>query len=425
MPEGKAVAIIGGGWAGLAAAVEATELGHAVTLFDMAPRLGGRARDVQGDALLLDNGQHICIGAYTETLRLMRKVGVPESAAFRRIPLQLIDATGSGLELRRGPASLAFAQAVLFHRSWSLREKVGLLAASARWFVSEFRCDPALTVSRLTEGLSPAVRRDLIDPLCVSALNTHADFASAQVFLRVLHDALLSGAGSADLLLPRMGLGALLPAPAATWLRAAQAKLRLRHRVERIERDADGWSVDGLRFAHVVLAASSAEAAHLTARIVPEWAARAAALEYAPIMTIYMTSAGTVLPRPMITLSTDPANPAQFVFDRGQLGGPSGLLAFVVSGAERWVEAGRDATLEAVMHQAERCLGDLLKAPLVATMLVTEKRATFRCTPGLKRPPMKVAPCLTAAGDYVDGPYPATLEGAVRSGVAAARAITA
>lgn len=107
--------------------------------------------------------------------------------------------------------------------------------------------------------------------------------------------------------------------------------------------------------------------------------------------------------------------PAQFVFDRGQLGGPAGLLAFVVSASR----GERDVLQAQVMAQAH----DQLGLTLQAVQTIVEKRATFACTPGLQRPPMAIAPGLLAAGDYVDGPYPATLEGAVRSGLAAAIAL--
>ena len=99
------------------------------------------------------------------------------------------------------------------------------------------------------------------------------------------------------------------------------------------------------------------------------------------------------------------------MFDKGQLGGPRGLLAFVVSASE-----GERAVLEQqVCQQAAQQLGLPDLQPL---QTVVEKRATFACTPGLQRPPMQIAPGLRACGDYVAGPYPATLEGAVRSGMA-------
>ena len=126
----------------------------------------------------------------------------------------------------------------------------------------------------------------------------------------------------------------------------------------------------------------------------------------------------------MLSLRSDPTlAPAQFVFDLGALGGPPGLLAFVISGAAPWVERGTEATLAATLAQARSTLHVSLQGPLQVVKLLTEKRATFRCTPALQRPEALIAPALQAAGDYVSGPYPATLEGAVRSGTAAARLI--
>lgn len=121
----------------------------------------------------------------------------------------------------------------------------------------------------------------------------------------------------------------------------------------------------------------------------------------------------------MLALREGPESPAQFVFDHGALGGAAGRFAFVVSGAAAWVERGGCA--EAVLAQARRELA--WKTPPLIDKVLTEKRATFACTPGLARPAAEVAPGLWAAGDYVAGPYPATLEGAVRAGLAAAQGV--
>ena len=411
--SGDRIAVIGGGWSGLAAAVEATRRGHCVTLFEMAPQLGGRSRGVDLNGLALDNGQHILIGAYMQTLALMRTVGVDIGEAFVRTPLRITYSDGVGLQLRPGAPMLAFGAAVLRQRGWGFGERLALLAASSGWATRGFRCDPALTVAALTQRLPRAIRDDLIDPLCVAALNTPAIDASASVFLRVLRDALFTGPGSADLLLPRVSLSALLPAPAQRWLIDAGAAVYVQRRVESLMADSDGWAVDGERFDRVVLATTPAEAARLTREIAPAWSKTAAALRYEPIVTVYLRGDGVRLPAPMLALRADAAAPAQFVFDRGQLGGPAGLLAFVISGAQPWVDRGTEATSQATIVQAQAALG----LPLALVQTLTEKRATFRCTPGLQRPAMRVAPNLHAAGDHVDGPYPATLEGAVRSGL--------
>ena len=434
----RRVAVVGGGWAGLAAAVEATRRGHHVTLFEMAAQPGGRARAVGAAGLVLDNGQHILIGAYCATLALMRTVGVSPDHALLRSPLRLAYPDGTGLFLQPGSPVPQFARAVLRLRAWPWQDRCALLWAATRWALSGFQCDPQWTVARLTARLPETVRRDLIDPLCVAALNTPAEAASASVFLRVLKDALFSGAhfsgvdfsgahfsgaGSADLLLPRSDLSQLLPDPALRWLAQAGAVVRSGHRVQAIDAGAAGWQVDGETFDHVVLAATATEAARLAEPHAADWARTARAMRYEPIVTVYLRSAGARLPEPMLALRAGASAPAQFVFDRGQLGGPPGLLAFVVSGAAEWVARGQQAVLDATFEQAHTALGAHLGAALETVQVLVDKRATFACTPGLARPAAFIAKGLHAAGDYVAGPYPATLEGAVRSGMAAAAAV--
>ncbi|RZL37940.1 MAG: FAD-binding protein [Rubrivivax sp.] len=411
------VAVVGGGWAGISAAVALTEAGHDITVFEMAPQLGGRARSVAGEPPY-DNGQHILIGAYRHSLALMRRLGVVPEHVLKRLPLALPYPGDPGLRLPPGSPLIAFARGVLAHRGWPLTARLGLLAAAGGWLARGFRCDPHLSVAELCAGLPAAVKRDLVEPLCVAALNTPAPQASAQIFLRVLKDALFGGPGSADLLLPRRPLSELLARPATEWL---GERLRLGQRVQRLERLEPGWRVDADPFDAVVLACTSVEAARLVAPIDAGWAATAGGLRFEPIITVYLHSAGSALPAPMLALREGPDAPAQFVFDHGQLGGAPGRFAFVVSGAAPWVERGGCA--QAVLAQAQRELR--WATPPAVDKVLTEKRATFACTPGLARPAAFIAPGLWAAGDYLDGPYPATLEGAVLSGLAAAQGIGA
>ncbi len=434
------MAVIGGGWAGLAAAVEACQRGHQVSLFEMAPHLGGRARSlpVQPDGgPALDNGQHILIGAYTESLQLMAVLGVNPEQALLRLPLRLRYPRREGLRLRPGRPLFSFARGVLQHSGWPLSARMKLLGTAGRWLLQRFNCAPELSVAQLCAGLPPPVMQDLIAPLCVAALNTPASQASAQVFLRVLRDALFSGRGSSDLLLPRLGLSDLLAEPAKLWLAQRGADLQLGQRVQSLMRQDAQWRVDGQPFDAVILACPSGEAARLSRDINPAWAALAEALCFEPIITVYLHCPGAALPAPMLTLQDDSQAPAQFAFDLGQLDEPdsvapsnaqkpasnrAGLFAFVVSGAAPWVARGLTETGAAVLAQAQRELD--WPVPPTLFKVLAEKRATFACTPGLQRPPAHIAEGLWAAGDYVAGPYPATLEGAVRSGLAAVRALT-
>ncbi|MBI3532893.1 MAG: FAD-dependent oxidoreductase [Burkholderiales bacterium] len=427
------LAVIGAGWAGMAAAVEATRIGHQVTVFEAARTLGGRARAVpgrlpDGQEVLLDNGQHILIGAYTESLRLMRLVGVDPQAALLRGPLTLRFPDGAGLKFPRLPTPLdAFAGIALAH-GWPLSARGGLLREALRWQMAGFQCDSALSVAQLCQRLAPPVLQELIEPLCVSALNTPATQASAQVFLRVLQDALFGIPGGSHLLLPRQDLSALFPTAAADWLQQHGGAVRPGTRVTQIQAQGPQWHVNGETFDAVLLAASASESARLlveSASTAPDliansmarWATSAQALRYEAITTVYAWGHNARLAAPMLALRNSVAAPAQFVFDRGQLGGPAGLLAFVVSASD----AERDLLQAQVLAQAGAQLGLALQP----VQTVVEKRATFACTPGLQRPPQAIAPGLLACGDYVAGPYPATLEGAVRSGLQAAACLAA
>ncbi len=436
------VAVVGAGWAGLAAAVTAARAGADVTVFEATRDVGGRARALEVDTpagpLRLDNGQHILIGAYTATLGLMEQVGLTVEQELLALPLGMPHADGTGLQTPAWaagwPAPAALLAAVLCgSRGWTWGDRIGLLRASLRWQLAGFSCPDHLTVADLCVGLPKRPMDELVAPLCVSALNVPPEQASGAVFLRVLRDALFGpGHGrwaASRLLLPRTDLGALWPDAALRWLEAsagASARLRRASRVLSVQPRDGRWALDvgpheGAQpelFDQVIWATGPTVAAQSLAALAPGWAATAAALDHTAITTVYLRAPGRRLPSPMLALRSAPA---QFVFDRGWLrpedATAQGVLAFVISASE-----GERAELQdAVMAQATDELG-LPAGGLEAIRTVTEKRATFACTPGIRRPGMGVASGLWAAGDYVDGPYPATLEGAVRSGVAAAQA---
>ena len=438
------VAVIGAGWAGMAAAIAHTQAGRQVTVFEAARAVGGRARAVpgtlpNGTPVTLDNGQHILIGAYAECLRLMRLVGVNPEAALLRLPLTLQFPDGQGLQLTDLPPPFDALLGIVRAKGWGWADKLALLRTATAWQLRGFRCGPHTSVAQLCATLTPRLMAEFIDPLCVSALNTPAREASGQVFLRVLQDSLFSGRGGSNLLLPRTDLGTLFAEAAGRWLQAHGGTLHTGHRVQRIARGpagSTGWWVDDTPFDAVVLATTSTEAARLVltahaahptlqgpeAAAFQAWARKVQALRFTAIATVYAHLAtprqGTVLSQPMLALRPGAGQPAQFVFDRIQLGGPAGLLAFVVSASE-----GDRATLEReVLQQAHDQLG-LQGLRIIQT--VVEKRATFACTPALQRPPQTVADGLCACGDYIDGPYPATLEGAVLTGTATVSATVA
>ena len=435
------VAVIGAGWAGMAAAIAHRQAGRQVTVFEAARTVGGRARAVpgtrpDGTAATLDNGQHILIGAYTESLRLMRLVGVDPNTMLLRLPLTLQFPDGQGLQLPDLPPPFDALLGIVRAKGWGWQDKIALLRTATAWQLRGFRCAPHTSVADLCAPLTPRLMAEFIDPLCVSALNTPAREASGQVFLRVLQDSLFSGRGGSNLLLPRTDLGALFPEAAVRWLAQQGGQVVTGQRIQRLVPLASGrWQLVGTvgnvgtaqgaeateSFDHITLACPSWEAARLVEGLAStaglaaaaRWGATANGLRFEAITTVYAHASGARLPLPMLALRNTAEHPAQFVFDRGQLDGQQGLLAFVVSASD-----GDRALIEQqVLQQAAAQLG---LPGLRPVQTVVEKRATFACTPGLQRPTMQVLPGLTACGDYVEGPYPATLEGAVLSGTAVA-----
>lgn len=427
------MAIVGGGWAGMAAAVSAVQAGHQVTLWEASRTLGGRARALaatlpDGSTVVLDNGQHILIGAYRECLRLMALVGVDPAQALLRQPLNMRFSDGGGIRFPRWPAPFDALAGIVTARGWHYRDKLALVLQVLRWRLESFQCEARQSVADVCRDLTPRVLTELIEPLCVSALNSAAAESSGQVFLRVMQDAMFGGSGSSHLLLPTTDLSALFPARAALWLAQHGATVHVGVRVGRLEREDAHWKVEGETCDRVLLATAAPEAQQLLHSCLPRWPlpiqasarlwlAAASALQHMPIATVYAWGVGAALALPMLALrpgqTAGQVWPAQFVFDRGQLGGPAGLLAFVISASR----GSREQLQAQVLQQAKAQLG----LDLQAVQTVVEKRATIACTPALVRPPMDIAVGLRACADYVDGPYPSTLEGAVRSATAAIR----
>ena len=430
------VAIIGAGYAGLACAVELARAGVHVTVFERSHTMGGRARVVHKDHhWRVDNGQHILIGAYGELTRLLRLTGVSPKQLVH-LPLTLHVPGRLHLKAASLPAPFHLAVGLLRAKGLSWADRLAMLRLM-RWLKRRgFRLpDPAMTVDVLLAETrqTPTLCQLIWEPLCVAALNTPVAEASAQVFANVLRDSLAAGAAASELLLPRTDLSELFPVPAARYIGVRRGKLRTGNAIEAIERVPGGYRLEGdpgsQPWPHVVVATAPYHAGTLLASAggCERLVAQIDALEHEPIVSVYLALGhGQKLPEPMIGLvSGSTAGPAQWVFDRGQLGGPEGLLSCVISAHGPHEALARDELILAVHGQLERQLGRRLPAPEWSQVIV-EKRATFACRPGLLRPGIRTPLAgLWLAGDYLDSDYPATLESAVRSGVACATAILA
>ncbi len=423
------VAVIGGGWAGLAAAVELASAGVKVTVFEATKQLGGRARSVDVNEHTLDNGQHILVGAYRETLRLMDVVGADPKRLLKRLPLELTFPGSQPpfrLRLPRLPAPLHLVIGLFTTCGASLSEKISAVRFMRTLQASGYHLDADCTVSALLDRHAQhgSLRRHLWEPLCLAALNTEPANASAQIFANVLRDSLGGARAETDLLLPAADLDQLFPRPAAAFIAAHGGEIRLSTRVESID---DNLSIAGEVFDKIILASAPQHAAVFLAQRT-ETAAIAAMLEsytYEPIGTAYVGYPPELrLPFPMLGLDGGAeGNLGQWVFDRGPLGGTPGVMGFVLSARGAWDECDNETLVSTLHAELQTALQKSLPPPRWH-QVIRERRATFSCRPDLPRPSAKTAhPGLWLAGDYACAGYPATLEGAVRSGVAAAQGI--
>ena len=401
---GRGVAIVGAGYAGMAAAVALAERGMRATVFESGPVPGGRARRIQSQGNDLDNGQHILIGAYTQLYRLMRSVGVPDNALLR-MPLEIRYTTRFHFRRLGLPDPFGLAGGLLMARGVPFGERLGAAKFIAQLRQANFHLAADMPVSELLtrHQQNGRIAHYLWLPLCVSALNTPPELASANVFLAVLRDTLGGDGAASDLLLPRVDLSRLFPEPAADYVRSHGGEIRLQSPVK---------DLAALRqsFDRVIIAVGP----HQLKSVVPD----APEYSYQPIYTCYLQYGERVgLALPMLGLSE---GLVQWVFDRGLLLGEKGRLACVIS-------AQGDHQQLSLDELAERCHRELVRANIVEekptwSRVIAEKRATITCSPGAKAMPA-AADGVSFAGDYTDPEYPPTLEAAVRSGVRAARSI--
>ncbi|MBL8533319.1 MAG: FAD-dependent oxidoreductase [Betaproteobacteria bacterium] len=422
------VAVVGGGWSGMAAAADLAAHGIPVTVFEAAPVLGGRARRVDHAGVALDNGQHLLLGAYAETLSAIAQV-TDLSAVSTRHPLRISVPASLDLQCPRLPAPFHLLAGLLLARGLTLRDRWSAAAFIACQRIRRFRTDPHRTVDELlsAHGQTERICRHLWQPLCVAALNTPSHLADAQTFLTVIRDGLAGHAHSADLVFPAVDLSAMFPEPAARFVIDRGGDIRLNEAVTRLVPDGGRLLLTTPRaeqtFSHVVWATDPARAIH-SLDGVPEMRQACDIIRrmaHEPITTVYLHYAGAAPALPF-SMVGDEEGPAQWIFDRGALCAQAGWIGAVISAADDWRGVERSALSGLVHRQLERLAGTLPSPD--SSMVITEKRATFRCVPALERPAQATpVPGLHLAGDYTRSEYPATLEAAVRSGRSCARSI--
>lgn len=442
------VAIIGGGWAGCAAAVRIAQAGIPVALFEAAPVLGGRARRVTRAGLPLDNGQHLLLGAYDDTRSLMDLVhGVADArAAMTRTrlaiaPLARPSAGTLALDCGAAPGRLGLLLGLMTARGLTLRERWTNVA----WFRylqrTGFARKPDETVAQMLAPLPRRVAEGLWEPLCLAALNTPPSSASAQVFANVLEAALAGPAAASDFLLPATDLSAMFPEAAARYVEKHGGVVQSSASA-RILRAAKGDTLllagDALHAARAVIVAVGPH--QLGGAFAPEaltakpelrsFLQQMTALAYEPISTVWM-GYESVVPLPAAIARLDD-QPGQWIVDRPDVlaraqedpGRPPlrQLLAVIVSASGPHEKLGHAALVRAIDAQLQRL--QPARPRCSWSQVIAEKRATYACTPRRMRPGgARLVPGIYLAGDYVDARYPATLEAATRTGIAAANAV--
>ncbi|RDH84574.1 MAG: hypothetical protein DIZ80_03660 [endosymbiont of Galathealinum brachiosum] len=438
MPSKQNIAIIGGGWAGLAAAVELCKHGHKVTLFESAPHLGGRARSIEWNGMALDNGQHLMIGAYQKMLECLKTIDADVTKLFKQLPhrMLMMDAqtgnTAFDLQLPTYPAPLHLLFGVLNTPSLSIKEKLLLLLRFNRLLNTEIKTDISVSEWLSQAKLPVSYCKNLLEPVCLAALTTHPHQASAKAFQNVLQQTFNAPANFTDLLIPTTDLGRVFPALAKEYILKQGGEIRTRSKVQQLQSEGSRIKSilinnETMSFDQIILATPPVASAKLLHKQpgCEKLNAQISRLEYEPVSTLYLHFERPVpLPYPMLGVIN---GISEWVFER-TLSGHNDVLAVVFSAQGKHLKMPVDELVETVYNELGNIIENLPE--LLHSQLITEKRATFQCHPDIDKDRPNINTGLNnlkLCGDYVyieennQPGLPSTLEGALRSGVKCAQ----
>lgn len=440
------VVVVGGGFAGLAAATALAEAGAQVLLCEERPHCGGRARSwIDPDTgSIVDNGQHLFAGCYVEMRRFLERIGAADRIAWGRgLEVPYLEPGGRASILRAGSGRIRALAGLLRYGGLPFGERVGATRvplAARREDAGLDRLTVAQWLARLEQ--SPEARRRLWDPLAIATLNETPEQASAHGFATALRHAFFSGPRGAALGAPRVGLSDLYVDPGIQYLRGRGAEVRMRAPVQRLLES-------GARCSGVLLhGGERVEAGAVIASVPPKplleilppalaadpFFARAGELRDSAILSVYLWFGAPVVDRPFAALL---GGFWQWVFERdgvrpppGAEGGPpvhGGMHAvtFVRSAANADVDRPKEALVRRALEELRRYFPKAARLAPRHELVIKEKSATVSLVPGTAglRPPV-ITPLdrFYLAGDWVGTGIPATVESACLSGHAAARA---
>ena len=430
MPE---VAVVGAGFAGIAAAVALAKAGRRVLLVEARGHLGGRAATLVDRATgePVDNGQHVMFGCYVQTLALLDELGQRDAVMVQpALHVPFIGPDGARRDLRCAnlPAPLNLAAGLLRWRAIDMRER----ARAARLALALIRGatpHPHETVSAwlMRMGQTRRLRGWLWDPLAVAALNESPDVAAASMFAPVLRELFTGGRQSSSLVLPRVPLGELYAEPARAYL-TARGSIVHTGRPARVSIAARGFTVRAGDTRWTVPGVVSAVPWHQLGALFEDGvppplapiAAAAARMQPVAIVTVNLWYDRPVLDTPFAGLI---GRTAQWVFDRRALAGDaSSHVSVITSAASGLSERGDDAIIEIISADLRAALPRARDARVTRATVIREKQATFSVKPGSPERPEERTPLngFFLAGDWLRTGLPGTIEGAVRSGNRAA-----
>jgi squalene-associated FAD-dependent desaturase len=451
------VAVIGGGLAGIAAALDCADAGARVTLLEVRPRLGGAAYSFGREGLWMDNGQHVFLRCCTAYRTLLARLGSAQGVFVQpRLEIPVVSPGGEVTVLRRSNlrAPLHLAGALLRYRRLTVGERLG--AARAALALGRLDPDaPELDRRELGEwlaahGQGPRAVAALWDLIALPALNLPAAQASLALGAFVFQKGLLERADAGDIGFHHRPLSEIVGEPAERALRAAGVELRLGWRAERVlvsgggfevrrgraavaegEEEEDGHragdgNAAGVSAEAVIVALPHARAASLIEPLDQHAAAGARALRDSPIVNLHVVYDRRVCELPF---AAGVGTPVQYVFDRSEAGGVGEgrqYLAVSLSGAEREMAMSVDALRERYLPALAELFPRARGAQVERFLATREHAATFRAQPGvgaLRAGARTAVRGLALAGAWTRTGWPATLEGAVLSGHAASRRV--
>ncbi|HET6794103.1 MAG TPA: hydroxysqualene dehydroxylase HpnE [Acidimicrobiales bacterium] len=430
------IAVVGGGLAGITAALDLAGAGRQVVLLEGRNRLGGATWSFRRKGLWFDNGQHVFLRCCTEYRRLLDRIGAGGLVRVQdRLDVPVLAPGGPAGRLRRrswpAPLHLGPSLARYPHIGPVDRLRLGRAALPlARLDLDDPTLDEVTFADWLrARGQSDRAIATLWDLITLPTVNLHADEASLALAAKVFQTGLLTRSDAADIGWSQVPLGALHGEPAAAALAASGVDVRLGARVTAVRPVAGGLAVEagghGLLCEAVVLAVPHQAAAWLLPPESRPDPAELPRLGASPIVNVAVVLDRRVTDLEMVAVVD---SPLQWVFDRTQQSGleRGQCLAVSLSGADRWLGR-RPEELVAVMTSAlAEVFPAVVDAAVVDAVVTRERTATFRGGPGsrsLRPGPVTSVPGLYLAGAWADTGWPATMEGAVRSGAAAARAL--